>query len=70
MFQTSEVRMNRVEANSMKLLRKREVAERLACSVRTVEREVAHGRLTRVMIRGAVRYRESEVNDIIGGRNR
>jgi excisionase family DNA binding protein len=52
-----------------KLLRKWEVAERWACSLKTVEREVQDGNLTRVKIRGAVRFRESEVNNIINRRN-
>lgn len=50
-----------------KLLRKREVAERLACSLRTVEREANAGHLTRVKIRGGVRFRESEVQRMING---
>ncbi len=50
-----------------KLLRKREVAARWACSLRTVEREANAGRLTRVKVRGGVRFRESEVQKIIGG---
>ena len=50
-----------------KLLRKREVAERLACSLRTVEREASVGRLTRIKVRGAVRFRESEVQKLISG---
>jgi excisionase family DNA binding protein len=52
-----------------KLLRKREVAERWACSLKTVEREVQDGNLTRVKIRGGVRFLESEVNKIINRRN-
>lgn len=51
-----------------KLLRKREVADRLACSVRTVEREVVDGRLTPIRVRGNVCFRESEVNEIINGK--
>ena len=50
-----------------KLLRKSEVAEKLACSLRTVEREASVGHLTRVKIRGGVRFRESEVRKIING---
>jgi excisionase family DNA binding protein len=50
------------------LLRKKEVAKMLACSVRTVEREASCGRLTRVKVRGGVRFRESEVLAIINGR--
>jgi excisionase family DNA binding protein len=56
-------------ALSDKLLRKKEVAERWACSLKTVEREVQDGNLTRVKVRGAVRFRESEVNKIINGKN-
>ena len=50
-----------------KLLRKREVAEMWACSLRTIEREVSAGRLTRVKVRGAVRFRASEVLRRING---
>lgn len=52
-----------------KLLRKHEVAERLACSLRTVDREASEGRLTRVRLRGGVRFRESEVQNIIEGKS-
>jgi len=48
-----------------KLLRKKEVASRLACSARMVERLVASGKLTAVKIRGAVRFRLSDVEQII-----
>ena len=51
-----------------KLLRKWQVADKLACSTKTVEREVQDGNLTRVKIRGGVRFRESEVNKIINGK--
>jgi excisionase family DNA binding protein len=47
-----------------KLLRKREVASRLACSTRMVERLVASGKLTAVKIRGAVRFRLGDVVQI------
>ena len=50
-------------------MRKREVAERLACSLRTVEREANVGRLTRIKVRGGVRFRESEVQRLIGGQS-
>ena len=50
-----------------KLLRKSEVAERLACSPRTVDREASCGRLTRVKVRGAVRFLETEVQAIMRG---
>jgi len=52
-----------------RLLRKREAAEKLACSERTIDREASCGRLTRVKVRGGVRFRESEVQAIINGCN-
>lgn len=59
--------MNGITPATDKLLRKREVADRLACSVRTVEREVSEGRLTPVKVRRNVCFRESQVNEIING---
>jgi excisionase family DNA binding protein len=59
--------LNRGVQSPEKLLRKREVAERLACSLRTVEREASVGRLTRIKVRGGVRFRESEVQKLISG---
>jgi excisionase family DNA binding protein len=49
-----------------KLLRKKQVAETLACSLRTVDRLASSGRLTRVKCAG-VRFRASEVQTIING---
>lgn len=51
-----------------KLLRKSEAADRLACSIKTVEREMRDGNLTRVKVREGVRVRESEVNILINGK--
>ena len=51
--------------NSENLLKKKQVAERLACSLRTIDRLVAIGRLTRVRILGGIRFRMSEVNAIM-----
>jgi excisionase family DNA binding protein len=48
-----------------RLLTKKEVARLLGCSVRMVERLVASGTLTAVRIRGAVRFRLSDVEQII-----
>ena len=48
-----------------KLLRKKDVARLLACSVRMVERLVASGTLTAVKIRGAVRFRSSDIEQIM-----
>lgn len=50
-----------------RLLRKREVAETLACSSRTVDRLVNAGRLTRVRILGGIRFRLSEVQMLMNG---
>jgi excisionase family DNA binding protein len=55
------------ESPNENLLRKKQVAERLACSLRTVDREASDGRLTRVKVRGGVRFRASEVQAIING---
>jgi predicted DNA-binding transcriptional regulator AlpA len=52
-----------------KLLRKRDVAEKLACSPRTVDRLVNAGRLTRVRILGGIRFRLSQVLMLINGGN-
>jgi excisionase family DNA binding protein len=46
---------------SDRLLRKRDLASLLSCSVRTIERMAQDGSLTRVRVRGAVRFMESEV---------
>jgi excisionase family DNA binding protein len=50
---------------SHQLVTKKEVARLLACSVRMVERLVASGTLTAVKIRGAVRFRLSDVEQIM-----
>jgi excisionase family DNA binding protein len=42
----------------LRLLTKKDVARLLACSIRMVERLVASGTLTAVIIRGAVRFRK------------
>jgi excisionase family DNA binding protein len=49
------------------LLRKKEVAELLACSLRTVDRLANLGRLTRIRIIGGIRFRVSEVRIIMNG---
>jgi excisionase family DNA binding protein len=46
------------------LVTKKEVARLLACSVRMVERLVASGTLTAVRIRGAVRFRLRDIEQI------
>ena len=48
-----------------KLLRKKEVAEMLACSIRTIDRLVESGKLTRVKVLGAIRYKLEEVQALI-----
>jgi hypothetical protein len=50
-----------------RLVTKREVAERLGLSTRSVERLSASGLLRRVKILGAVRFRLSEVLAIMAG---
>jgi len=51
------------------LLRKKQVAGMLACSLRTVDRLVIAGRLTRVKILGGVRFRLSQVQMLMNGGN-
>ena len=55
-----------LQTTNEKLLRKKQVAETLACSLRSVDRLANSGRLTRVKCAG-VRFRESEVQAIING---
>jgi predicted DNA-binding transcriptional regulator AlpA len=52
-----------------KLLRKREAAAILACSLRTVDRLVNVGKLTRVPILGGIRFRLSQVQLLMNGGN-
>ena len=49
----------------LQLLTKKQVANLLACSCRMVERLVASGTLTAVRIRGAVRFRSSDIEQIM-----
>jgi excisionase family DNA binding protein len=57
------------ELQEESLLRKKQVAEKLACSLRTVDRLVNAGRLTRVKILGGIRFRLSQVLMIMKGGN-
>lgn len=50
-----------------KLVKKKQVAEMLACSLRTVDRLVNSGRLTRVKIMGGIRFRLSQVQNLMNG---
>ena len=55
---------NESNGASHQLVTKKEVARLLACSVRMVERLVASGTLTAVKIRGAVRFRLRDIQQI------
>jgi excisionase family DNA binding protein len=48
-----------------RMLRKKDVAALLACSVRTVDRLVSAGNLTPVRILGAIRFRLSQVTALV-----
>ena len=61
----TEVQNQPANLAGLQLLTKKEVARLLACSVRMVERLVASGKLTTVKIRGAVRFRLSDVEQIM-----
>lgn len=55
------------DKGSESLLKKREVAARLGVCKRTIERLVATGKLAKVKVRGAVRFRMSEVLSLMNG---
>jgi len=55
---------NESNGASHQLVTKKEVARLLACSVRMVERLAASGTLTAVKIRGAVRFRLRDIEQI------
>ena len=55
------------EFPSDRLLRKKEAAAMLACSERTLEREVSSRRLTCIKVRGGVRFRFSDIQAMING---
>lgn len=59
--------MNTEQTRNDRLLRKKEAAALLACSVRTIERAISSGRLTLVRALGGVRIRHSEIQAIING---
>ena len=65
------VTKKQMEADMMSenLLRKKDVAKMLACSLRTVDRLVNAGRLTRVKILGGIRFRLSQVQMLMNGGN-
>ena len=50
-----------------KLIRKKQVAEMLAISLKSVERLVQNGKLTRIKILGAIRFRLSQVLQLMNG---
>lgn len=58
---------NETKRDDERLLRKRQVAEILACSQRTVDRLVSTGKLTPVKILGAIRFRVSQVAILMNG---
>jgi excisionase family DNA binding protein len=61
----SDVESKSDKPTVLQLLTKKEAARLLACSSRMIERLVASGKLTPVRIRGAVRFRLSDIEQII-----
>ena len=55
------------EASGDRLLTKKDVAFKLACSVRSVDRLVCLGKLARIAVLGGKRYRLSDVEAIVKG---
>ena len=58
---------NEAQTPEERLVRKNEAATLLACSARTIDRLVNLGRLTKVMVLGGVRFRLSQVRQIMQG---
>lgn len=61
------MQFGKASTSSPDLLKKKEVALRLSCGERTVDRMVADGQLTPVYIRSSVRFRRIQVEAIING---
>ena len=61
----NEVENKAGNSAGLQLLTKKQVANLLACSCRMVERLLASGTLTAVKIRGAVRFRSSDIEQIM-----
>jgi len=59
--------MNELNYSEEFLLKKGEVGARLGVCKRTIERLVATGKLTKIKVRGAVRFRMSEVQSLMNG---
>lgn len=53
-----------IQANQ-RLITKQMTAQRLSVSTRTVDRMVAEGVLEKVFLRGSVRFREHDIDQII-----
>ena len=58
-------RENEMKETKDSLLEKKHVVNRLSLSLRTVDRLVASGELEKVKVRGAVRFRESDVQALV-----
>jgi len=57
--------MNKHSGQADRLLSKRSAAEILGVSIRTVERLCSTGRLSKVMVLGAVRLKLSQVESLV-----
>ena len=54
------------EPTDKALLSKKEAANMLGVSTRTIERMMTHGELAKIKIRGCVRARLSEIKQLLG----
>ena len=59
--------MDRVRGVGDQLLTKKEVAEILAVSERTLDRMLARGKLTKVKVGGCVRLMANEIDAVVKG---
>ena len=51
--------------NNKQLITKQMTAQRLSVSTRTIDRMVADGLLEKVFLRGSVRFRERDIDQIV-----
>ena len=59
--------MERVSRGVDQLITKREVAKLLAVSERTIDRVMARGKITKIKVGGCIRFKLSEVKEVING---
>ncbi len=59
------MRQEVTHSDKQKLITKAMAAERLSVSTRTIDRMVAEGTLEKIFLRGSVRFRERDIEEIV-----